>query len=372
MKKGKNKSNTILIATGSSGGHLFPALATAHRIQDTTDCQIRFILAPNPNWKVPRELEDFKIYRVKAFPLPSGISPRMILFTLRFIVNSFRIMFILLKEKPVLVMGFGSFLSFPAVCLAKAMRIPTIIHEQNAVFGKANKMLKGIADRVALSFPETELVNQKTVVTGNPLRNSLAKSAHDFLYFPPKKADKINILVLGGSQGSHFLNQIVAEAWKGLSAEEMTKFSIKHIAGTRHLEEVSSCYKSLPRELEYEILPFSDEMEKLYQWSHWVIARAGAGTIFELMAFGIPSLLIPYPYAGSHQLENAKFLESRGACEVVEEKDLTSEALTGLTGRLLKRPEILKSMSDNAKKNSILDSAGRLKNLFNEVLDNSQ
>lgn len=363
----------ILIATGSSGGHLFPALAYAEAMREGDGAEVQFLIAPYQTWKSPEALRAYKSHELSAFPLPRGLSLDWISFPFKLISNFFKIFAIVRRERPRLCVGFGSFVSFPLVLSAKILGIPVLIHEQNAVFGKANRLLRLIADRVALSFPLAQ--GQKrgnTVLTGNPIRKTLVESAKRSLYFPPKESDKLNVLVVGGSQGSRKLNNIFIEALKGLSQVEMTRFRVLHLTGSSLFDEVSQEYRELPSELEREVTPFSDDMPRAYTFAHWVVARAGAGTVFELAAFARPSLLVPYPHAESHQIENAKFLGLQGAAEFVEERELEAHSLRNRMRFVRENPYILKTMSENAGKLSILDAEDKLRRLSLELITSRQ
>jgi UDP-N-acetylglucosamine--N-acetylmuramyl-(pentapeptide) pyrophosphoryl-undecaprenol N-acetylglucosamine transferase len=158
------------------------------------------------------------------------------------------------------------------------------------------------------------------------------------------------------------------DTMRSFSKEASARFRVKHITGIRDYEEVLKSYEALPQAPEHEVIGFTEDMAELYRWSHWVVARAGAGTVFELMAAGRPSLLVPYPYAESHQRENASYLEGLGGCEVIEEKDLDPEGLRHRMLGLKDRGDFLKSAGDKAKKNCILDGAGRLRKVVVDLV----
>jgi UDP-N-acetylglucosamine--N-acetylmuramyl-(pentapeptide) pyrophosphoryl-undecaprenol N-acetylglucosamine transferase len=362
----------VLIAAGSSGGHLLPAVSFAQALQKKTPCDVHFLLSRLKNWEIPPSLASFSVHWTGSFAFPQVLSLNSLLFPLKFILNSMRILQALLKENPDLVVGFGGYVSFPAVVLARLLGRPTLIHEQNRTFGKANRVLARFAKKVAVSFPlngKRNVSETKFVVTGNLLRSALTQKAEKSLYVLPAKTDKLNVLLVGGSQGAKRLNLIFVEALKGLKEEELSQYRIQHVTGNLNHAEVVSLYQNIPGTLEREIIPFTNKIEELYLRSHWVIARSGAGSIFELMAFGRPSLLVPYPYAASHQLDNARFLEEKGACEVVEERDLSPEILRSYLRSLRQDPEKLKRFAENAKNSRVLNGAEALASLALSLME---
>ena len=362
------KPYKVLIATGSSGGHLLPAMTFADSLRERAPCQIHFLLRRPRNWAVPAALRTFRIHWTGGFALPRELSLETVLFPFKFLVNFFQVMGVLLVERPDLVVGFGGYVSFPAVLLGRLFGSRTLIHEQNRVFGKANRILSRITDRVALSFPIKGEKSSRFEVTGNILRPAIVKKCEKALYLPPVPTDKFNILLLGGSQGAKHLNFIFLEALKGLGEDELSQFRIKHITGDLNHFEMAKAYKAFPALLEREVIPFTDTIDDCYLWSHWVLARAGAWTVFELMAFGRPSLLVPYPHADSHQIENARFLEEGGGCEVMEESRLSPELLRDALRSLKRSPEKFKRLAENAKKMRILDASAEVSRLALSLL----
>jgi UDP-N-acetylglucosamine--N-acetylmuramyl-(pentapeptide) pyrophosphoryl-undecaprenol N-acetylglucosamine transferase len=359
----------ILIASGSSGGHLIPAINTAEKLSEKQH-SIHFLIAPSSNWKLPERLLGYPVHTVVHASFPRNVSLQMFLFPFKFLWNICVIFKLILTLKPNLVIGFGSIVSFLAVCIGKFWGVKTLIHEQNAVFGMANKKLLPIVDRVALTFPmESCGGDEKYCVTGYPLRVEVREAACNVLYTEPGLADKLHILVVGGSQGARTLNEAVCDMWSRFSDEELSGYSVLHIAGKNNVDAVRKSYDGLPTALEREVIDFTDEMTEVYLKTDLVIGRAGAGIVSEVMALARPSLLVPYPYAESHQLENARFLEEASGCEVIEQGTLDSVVLAERLRFFKSQPERLKSLADNAQEKSILDGTDRLADLIDSMLE---
>ncbi len=225
--------------------------------------------------------------------------------------------------KPDAVVAFGTFVSVPGVILGRLKNIPAVVHEQNIELGRANRMLVPFAAKVAVSFPPTlkRLPLKKGVCVGNVLRPDMLEAVKK----PVTRGKKSQILILGGSQGSSPLNQKIFKTFQLFTPEERGKLAVIHITGTTDFPIYEHAYDGLG--MENEVFPFTDEMAAFFASSDLVIARAGAGTISELLLFGLPSILIPYPHAGSHQMQNAFYVAENGAAKIIEESRLTPELL---------------------------------------------
>jgi UDP-N-acetylglucosamine--N-acetylmuramyl-(pentapeptide) pyrophosphoryl-undecaprenol N-acetylglucosamine transferase len=262
-----------------------------------------------------------------------------------FIKGSFESLKIILEFKPDIVVGFGSLDSAPSLFLAWLFRIPTMIHEQNVLPGKANSFLARFVDKVAVSFSNTgdylKINQEKIALTGNPLRKRLKiidkKTAAGFFGL---SQDKFTILVMGGSQGSRHLNSGFLKAVSFLKNVE--KIQIIHLTGQEDIEEIRGAYKRM--NVASEVFGFFNEMEQAYSASDLVISRAGATTISELEYFKLPAILSPYPYAYSHQLENAKVLRNKGCAVIINDDDLDKDILKVALESIITKPDELKNM----------------------------
>ena len=318
---------TVLVCTGSTGGHFFPALAFAESVQENhPKVAVHFILTKSVPF-AQRALMDRRITSSSISFLPPSD-----LFSYRFLFALFKCMVAFLKSaglvwklKPCLVVGFGSYASIPAVLIASLFGLPVLLHEQNVVPGRANLFLSVWASRIAVSFQETlnYFPKEKTCVSGYPLRKSF-----EGLSDKPKPADgsrPLTLLIFGGSQGARSINEVFLEAMSMLSSEERLKFAVIHITGSNRTAQLQTAYRGLS--MKSDIVEFTDRMWEFLSLSDLVIARAGAGTIFELAQLRRASILIPYPFAHRHQEWNGRYLAACGAARVILERELTPKGL---------------------------------------------
>ncbi len=318
----------VLVVTGSSGGHIFPALAFLEAIKEQhPDIEVFFVL-PEKNVIKENVRFNYEVKYVKLCAITRRVDAKNIRNILNFISGSLQTLNVLLKFQPDIVVGFGSLVTFPAIMFAWLLRIKILIHEQNVIPGRANRFLAGFVDKVAVSFQETKAYladyKRKIVVTGNPLRKSVAYSdkikAFDFFGFGP---DKFTILVMGGSLGSHRINK---EFFKALSCfKDRDLLQVIHLTGAFDYEMLNSQYKDLG--VKCAVFRFFDSMQYAYSVSDLVISRAGATAVAEIIFFNLPAILVPYPYAYQHQYKNAKVLEENGCGIIIEDKEFEADNL---------------------------------------------
>jgi UDP-N-acetylglucosamine--N-acetylmuramyl-(pentapeptide) pyrophosphoryl-undecaprenol N-acetylglucosamine transferase len=378
---------SICVFAGHTGGHLFPALAFAERFKQkfpesriylVTSPKARPILASHASGVFDRV--DF----LNEFPLPAGRpagEPRLFknlagisLRTLNFLLEFGRAFLLssryLKKMKPDLCVGFGSYVSYPGMKLAVWKKIPTLIHEQNKIAGKATRMLARHVQRVAASFGETECRPEpkRMDVVGLPLRLKLYQARQTFRrQFDAVTPEKpFRILVTGGSQGAHRLNEAVLQSFSLLSPEERKKIVVNHSTGTQDLEWVTENYRRLG--MQNKTFSFYENMQDLYTEADLAITRAGANTLFELALFNLPAIVVPYPHAAeNHQEANAHFFESRGAAVLRTEKELTPEWLSGKIREMMS-PEIRMRYADGLTQIAPQDAAVKLTETASELL----
>jgi len=336
----------VLIVAGGTGGHILPALVLAKEIKTRNIGQVLFVASSRKQDcnMISGKGVDFTTLPITA--LQSKNIFAVLNFFMRLFIGTIKSAFVLLKFKPDAVVGFGGYVSGPIVLLAGISGARTIIHEQNVYPGKANRILARFVNKIAISFPEAKDFlkgfESKVVFSGNPLREGLKRNDR------VKPADSFNVLVIGGSQGAHRLNSIVPEAVSLIEKETRSMLSFTHIAGKNDLEEVEIFYNKIG--IKNRVFSFTDHMARLYNECDFVISRAGAMTVSELLTLGIPAILVPYPYALGHQKLNAMVLEKIGSGILLEEKSLTSCVM---------RDAILKLMD----KNVLSDMAARAKNI---------
>lgn len=354
----------ILIAAGGSGGHIFPAVALAEelRLKDPS-ADILFVGSDKALDRRIFKKEGFKYYLLSANKLPYKVSFNTLLFLLQLLIDIFKSLMIVMRYKPEAIVGFGGYVSAPVIAAAYILRVPRMVHEQNAVPGRANAILFRFVDRIAVSFEETKgnlgaYVN-KAVFTGNPIRASLLK---DDKAGNIKKLgldlQKFTILVIGGSQGAHNLNRAFLKSLSQMNEDTRRSLQIIHITGVADYGWANAAYEKLS--VEYRVHSFLDRIEEAYSASDLIVTRSGASAIFEIAYFGRPMILIPYPFALSHQSENARIFSAKGAAIEIDEKDLSSDLMKDRIEGLLKDRNKLSEIGESARRMSVPDSSAFL------------
>lgn len=347
----------IVLATGGSAGHLFPAIEVAKCLR--SDGHEVIFLGTFGAGKNRISDEGFTWEELQAKGLQGKGMLDDFLAVLKIIQATTQAFSKLKKIKPQVVAGFGGYGAFPVVCAAVILRLPTLIHEQNVVPGRANKLLGRFVKKVAVSFNQskTYFKSRKLVHTGCPVLFSSGQ--YDRLQLSReigiKTTQKI-LLVFGGSQGSQRINQTFCEAL-GLAGSKLA-IQVIHISGKGKLDELKKMYRNLKHPS--VVFEFFEPMQKLYQLADVVISRAGASTVNELVLFRKPAVLIPYPYAKGHQKENAAVLVDAGTAKMVSEEELSAEKLTEVISGLLDHPPASEKFDHLIKDLNIRESAKSL------------
>lgn len=335
----------ILIMAGGTGGHIYPALAVAENLKEKG-----FQLF----WLGSEKGMETRVVPEYGYPLlkinVSGVRGngflRLLLAPFMLIIALCQAMLIMIKVRPVVVLGMGGFASGPGGLAAWLMRIPLLIHEQNAIAGLTNRLLAPLAVRVMAAFPEAFKESEKLTITGNPVRESITDIKVPEQRFSERDDNVLKVLVLGGSLGARKLNQIIPEAISNLGSE--IQYEIKHQCGEQHVTDTKQAYEKY--DVNVEVLPFIKNMAEVYTWADIVVCRAGALTVAELAATGVAAVLIPFPYAvDDHQTFNANYLAKEGAAFLIQETELNSEKITALLIKLYKAPEQLLQMASKAR-----------------------
>ncbi|MDY0226000.1 MAG: undecaprenyldiphospho-muramoylpentapeptide beta-N-acetylglucosaminyltransferase [Desulfomicrobium apsheronum] len=343
----------LILTTGGTGGHIFPALAVAESVRASVpDCEILFVgseRGPEGEWarKVGLPFVALPAQGV----LGRGIkSAAMALWLGRSLLKSWRL---LRKFKPDVVLGLGGYAGFSCPLAASLMGIPSAIHEQNSVPGVTNRILARRVDRILVSFADMEgpvFGGGKAVVTGNPVRAEIRALREE------RRMPGRNILIVGGSQGASALNGFVVRELDRLKALGL---GIWHQTGKDEFEAISEGYAQKYPAARVE--PFISDMHEAYRFADLVICRAGATTIAELTVAGKPSILVPFPYAThDHQLRNARSLEKVGAALVIQQRQLDELNLSSVVGDLFQMPENLARMARAAREAGIQDAGDRV------------
>lgn len=346
----------VLIVTGSSGGHIFPALSLIEALKNSSAELLLVLPKKSKNNNIPVEFAQVKYIRAASLTL--NFSGKIIAGACSFLLGAWESMLIILRFRPDAVVGFGSLNTVAMIFWAWLFRIKTVVHEQNVIPGRANRLLAKLVDKAAVSFSQTNkylnISGKKIVVTGNPLRRDLApigrKPALDFFKF---KEGKFNILITGGSQGSAKLNSVCSEAIAAYP--EKDNLQLIHISGIADYPRLKSKYDS--SNLNYRLFEFFPAMQYAYSAADLVICRSGATTIAELQKFGIPAVSIPYPFAYAHQEANARILADSGAALIIKDGELCVEKLTDTLNVLLGNPEKLKAMRQAYAQFAVADAA---------------
>ncbi|ESX89824.1 undecaprenyldiphospho-muramoylpentapeptide beta-N-acetylglucosaminyltransferase [Mesorhizobium sp. LSHC412B00] len=341
----------ILLAAGGTGGHLFPAEALAHELIER-------------GWGVHLATDDRAERFAGHFPAAAihpiqsatmgSKNPVALLGAFWKIWRGVRqASAVIARIKPDAVVGFGGYPTLPPLYAATRRKLPTLIHEQNAVMGRANRALSGRVDAIAGGFlPQDEsATGAKTVTTGNPVRPPILEAAKT-PYTASKGADPFRLLVFGGSQGAQFFSDAMPAAIALLPEAQRKRLVITQQARADDVARVKAGYAALG--VHVEVSPFFTDMAQRMGAAHLVISRSGASTVSEIAVIGRPALLVPYPYALDHdQAANAAALAAAGGGEVHPQSSLSPERIAALIGGLMDTPERLTAMAAGAK------SAGR-------------
>ncbi|WP_291822327.1 undecaprenyldiphospho-muramoylpentapeptide beta-N-acetylglucosaminyltransferase [Bosea sp. (in: a-proteobacteria)] len=359
------KAKLVILAAGGTGGHLFPAEALSHALRARG---IRIVLMTDP--RGAEFAGDFPADAVIPVPsaTPSGLPlSGKIRVAMEVAKGVFAARRIVRDLKPGLVVGFGGYPTVPPVLGAALGGVKTLVHEQNAVIGRANRFLSGWVDAIATGFAEvgglTAKASAKCRHVGNPVRPAVVAAAS--LYSGPG-VGAFNLLVFGGSQGARVMADILPPAIQLLAPAERARLVITQQARAEDDGRVSGIYESLG--VRAEIAPFFKDLPARMAKAHLVIGRSGASTVAELTVIGRPAILVPLPGSlDQDQAANAAFLEKRGAAIRVLQPDFTPRWLAGELSRLMQQPSDLTVMAESAKSAGIADAADRLAAVVTDV-----
>jgi len=349
----------VLIMAGGTGGHVFPALACAREFQ-ARGYTVHWLGTPRgiENELVPAAGLQLHLINVTGLRGKGRLSLLKAPFMLFKALMQARK--VLRELKPVCVVGFGGYVTGPGGLAAKLAGVPLIIHEQNAVAGTANRSLSSFAARVCEAFPQTFAASAKRRTTGNPVRAEL-------FFETPRQAlegRRPRLLVLGGSLGAEPLNKLLPEALAQVSAE--LRPEVFHQAGKNHDDVTTERYRAAG--VEAQVAPFIKDMAQAYGWADLVVCRAGALTISELAAAGLPSLLVPLPHAiDDHQSRNAEYLAREGAAFVMPQATTGAAEMSARLKEVLMQPEQLKRMAATARQLAKPDATNTVVDVCLEV-----
>ena len=333
---------TIAILASGTGGHIYPALSVANEYI-SLGYKILWIGTPNGLEDKIINRTDIVIEKIDSQGIRGKSAYKKCLSFLYIFKSVAQSLKILKKYNPSMVFGFGGYVSVSFSFTAYILSIPVILHEQNAVAGTANKINYFFAKRVYETFPLSfNKNNRKILHTGNPVRASfkmLTKPEDKYI----NNNSLINILVMGGSQGSMFLNKTMPFAFSHFHKRNVT---IKHITGMKDHQVVKDKYEEYKSNA--DVITYSNDIGSLYDWCDLVVCRAGSTSISEIATIGRASILVPFPYAtDNHQFLNANYLAKNSASIVVNESDDFIENFVSIINILLNNPKKIYSLAKN-------------------------
>jgi UDP-N-acetylglucosamine--N-acetylmuramyl-(pentapeptide) pyrophosphoryl-undecaprenol N-acetylglucosamine transferase len=360
-------SRTILLAAGGTGGHLFPAAALAQEL-----ARRGYAVELATDERAEKYGTDFParaVYRIPSATVTSRSPVAMAKTFARLGTGFLRARRLLEMVQPLAVIGFGGYPTLPPIMAARSLGIPTAIHEQNAVMGRANRLLSRFADGIALSFQPTKQLRRsaeaRAQLTGNPVRDTVL-SYRNVPYVPPEPAGRLLLLVFGGSQGAHFFAEALPPALEMMPSPFRWRLTVVQQVRQEDLAGVREAYKEA--KIAAHLAPFFRDLPERIANAHLVIARAGASTVAELTAIGRPGLLVPLPHAlDNDQLENATRLEEGGGGWCLRQSDITPERLAKELARLLGAPALLAKAAAKSKAMANTNAVSKLADLVEEL-----
>ncbi len=360
-------ARTFLITAGGTGGHLFPAQALAaelvrrgHAVELATDHRVSEYGADFPARAV----------HVVSSATLGGRSPLALVRTAwKLGKGLLQARKLIRRLRPDAIVGFGGYPTFPPMFAAFLAGVPSVMHEANTVMGRANRMLAGRTTAVATSFPlvgdRTDAYAQKTVRTGNPVRDAVvAASGRD--YQLPQNGETFRLLVFGGSQGARFFSDVMPAAVERLDRQNRERLSIVQQCRPEDMERVRASFDRLG--VAAELAPFFADMPERIADAHLVLCRSGASSVSELAVIGRPSILVPLPHAlDNDQGRNAEMLAGAGAAWPVAQAELSADRLAALLAELMSDPQRLARAAEAARANGRPDAVARLADLVEHV-----
>ncbi len=353
-----SKPLNILIACGGTGGHLFPGIAVAEALRARGHGVLLLISEKKVDAEASAKYPHLRFETLPAVAKPPTLSPRMLPFLWKTWRSISRCKSILCDFRADAVLGMGGFTSLPPVAAGHKLGLKTFVHDSNARPGRANVLTSRFCTQVFLGLDAAKAFfpHRETVTTGTPVRPEIMS--------PPSREEaakgfgldpqKTTVLVTGGSQGARRLNELSAEAANQLPPDTQ----VLHIAGALDFERVSQIARGSTN---LKVLGFCDQMSAAYAVADLVIARAGASSLNEIAMCGLPSILVPYPYAADdHQTRNAEVFSTAGAAELIQESDLDAEKLALLATSILRDLPTRERMAKAARALAIPDAAGRV------------
>lgn len=363
----KAATKTILLSAGGTGGHMTPAQALG---KDLKARGYHVELATDERGsKYAPMFEETPAHILKSGTAGAGLAGKF-KGAIGLVLGCAQALTLLKKVKPDMVVGFGGYPSVPAVYMAQKLKIPTIIHEQNAIIGKANAFLAPKAERIAFSLPNITGLDEgdkvRAIVTGNPVRAEIA-ALYNQAYPNMEEGGTFRILVMGGSLGASVFSNVVPQTLAKLSPEYRERLHIVQQCREEDLEQVREAYDSAV--IKADLSTFFDNVPEELAQAHLVIGRSGASTVAEISASGRPAIFVPYPHHKDQQQKmNANSVADHGGAWVMTEDGFTQEALQAKIETFLQNPQNLFRAAENARKCGKPDAARKLGNLVTAIV----
>lgn len=362
MTNHSKKRQVIFLCAGGTGGHMFPALALA---QDLQERGFKPMVLTDKRGMAYIDENGPEAISIPSSSLSGNLFKKMA-GALQLIRGYNKARRLIGKHRPPLAIGFGGYPSLPSMLAAQHKKIATVIHEQNAVIGKANAFLASKADRIAVSLPNMtgldEVDNVRAVLTGNPVRPEISQ-LYSKAYHALQNEGVFRILVMGGSQGASIFGQVVPEALAALSEEQKSRLHVVQQCLESDQDQVKQAYSDAG--IKCDLRRFIDDVADQLQEAHLFIGRSGATTVAEIATAGRPAIFVPYPHHKDRQQEiNAESVAEQGGAWVMVENGFTPEALRTKIETFYHNPQSLFEASEAARGCARPDASRKLGNLI--------
>ncbi|MDQ5920430.1 MAG: UDP-N-acetylglucosamine--N-acetylmuramyl-(pentapeptide) pyrophosphoryl-undecaprenol [Pseudomonadota bacterium] len=341
---------TILITAGGTGGHVFPALSVAKKLQSKYNVLWVGAKIGIENKIVPQN--DIPLLNINISGLRKKGLVKMALLPFMLTRAFFQCLTIIFKHRPDIIIGFGGYATFPLCCMGWILSIPVLIHEQNSVSGLTNRILAKFAAVVMVAF-DGVLKSKKTVLVGNPVREDILNLLCVSERYNSRQGG-LNLLIMGGSLGAQIFNELIPEVCAKLSNINQ----VVHQVGRGDVVKVQERYQELGIH-NVQVMPFIHDIAQVYADSDLIICRSGASTVSEIAAVGIAAIFVPYPHAvDNHQWYNAQELVKNGGAYVLSQSEFSVEKLASLISSLDRAQCLV--MAEKSRKLAIVDSTDRI------------
>ena len=355
----------IIVVAGGTGGHIYPAIAIINKIKEK-EKKVEFLYIGTSD---RMEKDIIPKLGIKFIGIDMEGLNRKNIFSNVQVIRKFNKAVPKAKEiikefKPDVVIGAGGYITAPVLYAAHKLKIPTLIHEQNSIPGISNKFISNFSDKICVSLPNSLNLfpSDKTVYTGNPRSEEIKnvkKKTKSSLGF---NQDKKLVIVVMGSLGSTTMTKKIKELIPGFNNKA---YQVLVITGKKYFDE----YKDINVSENVKIVPYMDDLINVMKDSDLIVSRAGASTIAEITAIGLPAILVPSPYVtNNHQYKNAKELEDRGACIIVTEEDFSKDKIIHEIDKIFDNKDAYDKMIINSKELGIADSATRIYDEMKKII----